>query len=45
MAFTDRVREQQPLDTFEDGVSAAGQEGGQVGVDFGAQLAAVFPTL
>lgn len=37
--------EQQPLDAFEDGVSAAGQEGGQVRVDLGAQLSAMFPAL
>lgn len=41
----DRVCQQQPLHTLEDGVSAAGQEGGQVRVDFGAQLSAMFPTL
>lgn len=39
------MRQQQPLDAFEDGVPAAGQEGGQVRVDFGAQLSAVHPTL
>lgn len=39
------VGKQQLLHTFEDRVSTARQEGGQVSVDFGSQLSAVFPTL
>lgn len=43
--ITDPVGEQQLLHAFEDRVPAAGQEGGQVRVHFGAQLSAMFPTL
>lgn len=39
------VGEQQLLHTFEDCLSAAGQEGGQVSVDFGSQLSTMLPTL
>lgn len=45
MKKTHRVCEQQLLHSFEQRISAAGQERRQVCVDLGAQLGALLPTL
>lgn len=39
------MSDKQLLHTFEERISAAGQERRQVGVDLGAHLATPFPTL